>query len=123
MVRRSPWEGADNVEGGGAEGRRQKAVRRRQGAGQQKAGRWRISWKIRLTDTVVGIRTENMQRPFREFVQLETTQAQRQKGTGLGLALTKKLVEWHGGHIWAESEGEGRGTTFTILLPFSGPQG
>ena len=45
------------------------------------------------------------------------------EGTGLGLALTKKLVELHGSRIEAASEGEGRGSTFTVLLPFAGPGG
>jgi signal transduction histidine kinase len=42
------------------------------------------------------------------------------EGTGLGLALTKRLVELHGGRIWAASLGEGQGSTFTVLLPLGG---
>jgi PAS domain S-box-containing protein len=76
---------------------------------------------IEVKDTGAGIRAEDLPRLFREFVQLETTQAQRHEGAGLGLALTKKLVEVHGGRIWANSEGEGQGSTFTVLLPFVGP--
>jgi signal transduction histidine kinase len=77
--------------------------------------------ELRVTDTGVGIKPEDLPRLFQEFVQLETTQAQRHEGSGLGLALTKRLVELHGGRIWAESEGEGRGSTFTTVLPFAGP--
>jgi signal transduction histidine kinase len=76
---------------------------------------------IEVTDTGVGIKAEDLPRLFQEFVQLETTQAQKHEGTGLGLALTKRLVELHGGRVWAESEGEGRGSRFTVLLLFSGP--
>jgi signal transduction histidine kinase len=79
--------------------------------------------EIRVTDTGVGIKAEDLPRLFQDFVQLETTQAQKHEGTGLGLALTKRLVEMHGGRIRAESEGEGKGSTFTVLLPFGGPQG
>jgi len=78
--------------------------------------------EIAVTDTGVGIRPEDMPKLFQEFVQIETTQAQKHEGTGLGLALSKRLVELHGGRIWAESEGERRGSTFTVLLPFVGPQ-
>jgi PAS domain S-box-containing protein len=77
--------------------------------------------EIRVADTGVGIRPEDLPRLFQEFVQLETTQAQKHEGTGLGLALTRRLVELHGGRIWAESAGEGKGSTFTIRLPFAGP--
>ena len=74
--------------------------------------------EIAVTDTGAGIRAEDLPKLFQEFVQLETTHAQKHEGTGLGLALTKKLVELHGGRIWAQSDGEGCGSTFTVLLPF-----
>jgi len=78
--------------------------------------------EIRVADTGVGIRPEDMAKLFREFTQLETTRVQHHEGSGLGLALTRRLVELHGGRIWAESAGEGKGSTFTVLLPFGGPE-
>jgi len=78
--------------------------------------------EIAVTDTGAGIRAEDLPRLFQEFTQLETTQAQRHEGSGLGLALTKRLVELHGGRIWAESEGVDKGSTFTVVLPFAGPR-
>jgi len=79
--------------------------------------------EIAVRDTGVGIKAEDLPRLFQEFVQLETTRDKRQEGTGLGLALTKQLVELHGGRIWAESEGKDKGSTFGVLLPFAGPAG
>ena len=77
--------------------------------------------ELAVTDTGAGIRAEDLPKLFQEFTQLETIQAQRHEGSGLGLALTKRLVELHGGRIWAESEGEGKGSTFTVVLPIAGP--
>ncbi len=77
--------------------------------------------ELAVTDTGVGIRAEDLPKLFQNFTQLETTRAQAQEGTGLGLALSKRLVELHGGRIWAESPGEGRGSTFTVRMPFAGP--
>jgi len=79
--------------------------------------------ELRVQDTGIGIDAEDLPRLFHEFVQLGDS-ATEGEGTGLGLALTKRLVELHGGRIWAESPGEGRGSTFTVLLPLgSGPSG
>ncbi|MFI5338403.1 MAG: PAS domain S-box protein [Candidatus Methylomirabilales bacterium] len=77
--------------------------------------------EITVRDTGIGIKPEDLSRLFQEFTQLEPVTTKRYEGTGLGLALTKRLVELHGGWIWAESEGEGRGSTFTVMLPFNGP--
>jgi signal transduction histidine kinase len=82
------------------------------------------SWlELSVADTGAGIRAEDLPKLFKEFTQLETTAAQAYEGTGLGLALTKRLVELHGGRIWAESAGEGQGSSFTVALPFGGPSG
>jgi signal transduction histidine kinase/DNA-binding response OmpR family regulator len=79
--------------------------------------------EIAVTDTGAGIRAADLPKLFREFTQLETTAAQAHEGTGLGLALTRRLVELHGGTVTAASPGEGLGSTFTVRLPFDGPTG
>jgi signal transduction histidine kinase len=73
--------------------------------------------EIAVVDTGIGIKPEDLPKLFQPFTQLEQTFTKQAQGTGLGLALTKHLVELHGGTIWAESAGEGRGSTFTICLP------
>jgi signal transduction histidine kinase/DNA-binding response OmpR family regulator len=73
--------------------------------------------EISVIDTGIGIAPENQQRVFNEFEQIDSSYARRQPGTGLGLALTKKLVELHGGSIALHSKGENKGSTFTIWLP------
>ena len=71
--------------------------------------------RVSVADTGPGIAPEDRDRIFEEFQQSETGVAQRE-GTGLGLALSKRYVELHGGRIWVESE-LGRGSTFTFALP------
>ncbi len=77
--------------------------------------------EIVVQDTGIGIKAEDMPKLFQEFIQLDASLARRHQGTGLGLALTKKLVELHGGTIQADSPGEGQGSTFTFTLLRNGP--
>ena len=79
--------------------------------------------EISVADTGIGIKIEDLPMLFQPFTQLEPTFVKRYQGAGLGLALTKQLVELHGGTLWAESAGEGRGSTFRVLLPLAGPRG
>ena len=72
--------------------------------------------RISVRDTGVGIRAEDMPRLFREFDQIESARGIKPEGTGLGLALTKHLVDLHGGGIDVEST-PGVGSTFTVRLP------
>lgn len=67
-------------------------------------------------DTGIGIREEGLRRLFREFVQLDSSPTREYGGTGLGLSIAKRLVELHGGAIWADSE-FGRGSKFHFTLP------
>jgi len=69
-----------------------------------------------VTDTGIGIGPEDRDRIFQEFEQVDLSAERRYEGTGLGLALAKKLVELHGGKIWVESE-IGKGSTFAFSLP------
>jgi two-component system sensor histidine kinase/response regulator len=83
--------------------------------------------EIAVADTGIGIKAEDLPMLFQTFTQLEPTFAKRYQGAGLGLSLTKRLVELHGGRIWAESPGEGQGSTFKLQLPLkkrgAGPSG
>ncbi len=69
-----------------------------------------------ITDSGIGIRKEDMGRLFKEFEQLDPTVTREHGGTGLGLSLTKKLTELHGGRILVESE-YGKGCKFTVKIP------
>jgi len=71
---------------------------------------------LTVRDSGIGIKEEDLSRLFKEFEQLESGAGRHYEGTGLGLALTKKLVELHGGTISVESE-VGKGSIFTVALP------
>ena len=70
-----------------------------------------------VADTGLGIKPEDQKRIFEPFEQLDASSSKKYQGTGLGLALTKSLVELHGGKIWVESEGETKGSRFTFVIP------
>jgi len=72
---------------------------------------------IGIRDTGIGMKPEDLFRVFEEFEQVDTSYAKLQQGTGLGLALARRLVELHGGRIWVESEGEEKGSMFAFTLP------
>jgi signal transduction histidine kinase len=74
--------------------------------------------EISVKDTGVGIAEQNQQAVFEEFRQVGRQYSGKQEGTGLGLALTRRFVELHGGTIRLESE-LGRGSTFTFTLPLN----
>ena len=76
---------------------------------------------IAVRDTGVGISAEDQERIFEEFRQVGTDYARKVEGTGLGLTLTRRFVELHGGEIVVESE-PGVGSEFRITLPLQPPQ-
>ncbi|TKS60199.1 MAG: hypothetical protein EWM73_03182 [Nitrospira sp.] len=71
--------------------------------------------EISVSDTGIGIEPEFQQKIFDEFIQVGD-HLRKREGTGLGLALTKKFIELHGGRIWVQSA-KGQGSTFTFTLP------
>jgi len=79
--------------------------------------------ELAVTDTGIGISVEDQQKVFASFQQLDNAANRKFQGTGLGLTLTKRLVELQGGHIKVESEGKGRGSRFTVTIPLSDDTG
>jgi signal transduction histidine kinase len=77
---------------------------------------------ICVQDTGIGIQPENQERVFGAFEQVDSSYTRQQQGTGLGLALTKRMVELHGGCIWLRSE-VGKGSTFSFSMPLNTPEG
>jgi len=71
---------------------------------------------VRVQDTGVGISPDEIANLFQKYQQSTSGKTSEHKGTGLGLVISKMIVEAHGGKIWVESE-EGKGTTFVFTLP------
>jgi len=77
--------------------------------------------EIRVTDTGIGIAREDIPRVFERFTQIDSSSTRNQGGTGLGLTITKDLIELHGGAIKVQSQ-LGKGTSFTFTMPMAGGQ-
>lgn len=73
---------------------------------------------ITVHDTGIGIPNDKLETIFQEFTQVDTSTTRKVGGTGLGLPISRRLAEMHGGRLWAESSGiEGQGSTFYVELP------
>jgi len=74
---------------------------------------------LAVSDTGIGIEKDFLPNVFQRFAQADISPTRRYGGLGLGLSIVRQLVEMHNGSVRAESEGEGRGATFSITLPFA----
>jgi len=73
---------------------------------------------ITVKDTGLGIPPDHLEAVFQEFTQVDTSTTRKVGGTGLGLPISRRLVDMHGGRLWAESTGvEGEGSTFFVEMP------
>ena len=86
-------------------------------AAEVRGTQWQACVEFSIADNGIGIREEDRVRIFSPFEQVECTTSRNYQGTGLGLSLTKDLVELHGGSIWVESGGKGMGSTFRFVIP------
>lgn len=73
--------------------------------------------EVSVADTGTGFKTEDHVKIFEPFKQVDESMSRRHQGPGIGLPLAKKLVELHGGKIWAESDGTNKGAVFLFILP------
>ena len=73
--------------------------------------------EVPIRDSGIGLKKKDIVKIFQPFEQVDNSSSRRFQGTGLGLSLTKSLVELHGGKIWAESDGEGKGAAFHVVIP------
>jgi PAS domain S-box-containing protein len=73
---------------------------------------------VKVKDNGIGIRTEDLDRLFKPFQQLDSSYGRKYGGSGLGLAICKRIIAYHGGKIWTESE-YGKGSTFQFIIPYT----
>jgi PAS domain S-box-containing protein len=74
---------------------------------------------FRIIDDGIGLAPENLNKVFEKFFRVDTSTVRKTGGLGLGLAITQEIIEAHGGKIWAESDGLGKGSRFCFTLPIN----
>lgn len=87
-------------------------------------GKIHVQWEARspmalvmVTDNGIGIAREDQERIFEKFFQVEDHMTRKHGGMGVGLSITKAIVEAHGGRVWVDSPGVNEGATFTVSMP------
>lgn len=77
--------------------------------------------RVEVKDAGIGIPSRDLERIFQRFYRVDKARSRDKGGTGLGLAIARQIVDRLGGRIWALSEGEGKGSTFSFTLPTATP--
>ena len=72
---------------------------------------------VRVSDEGAGLSPEDLGRLFGRFQRLSAKPTTGESSTGLGLSIVKRIIDMHGGGVTADSDGPGKGSTFTITLP------
>jgi histidine kinase len=73
--------------------------------------------RVEVIDNGIGIASDNLDKIFEKFYQVDSSATRAAGGMGMGLPIARELIELHGGKLWAESEGTGKGSRFIFTLP------
>jgi len=73
--------------------------------------------RVCVADSGIGIPASELELIFEKFHQSDTSYTRHHEGTGLGLSIVREYIELHGGRVWAESDGPGKGSRFIFVIP------